>query len=54
MQNESAPRPEEHAPINWLTMTVFTVTPLAALISVPWYGLTHGFTAWAWASLWAD
>ena len=51
MQNESAPRPEEHAPINWLTMTVFTVTPLAALISVPWYGLTHGFTAWAWASL---
>ena len=51
MHSESNSRPEEHAPINWLTMAVFTATPLAALISVPWYGLTHGFTAWAWASL---
>jgi len=29
----------------------FLSAGIAALISVPWYGLTHGFTAWAWASL---
>ncbi len=41
----------EHAPINWLTTTVFTLTPLAALVFVPWYGLTQGYSGWAWASL---
>ena len=30
---------EEHAPVNWVTAIVFTVTPLAALIFVPWYGI---------------
>jgi len=35
---------DEHAPINWLTMTVFTATPLAALVLVPWYGIAHGFS----------
>jgi stearoyl-CoA desaturase (delta-9 desaturase) len=49
MQNETVTR-EEHAPINWLTTIVFTATPLAALTLVPWYGLTHGFSAWAWGS----
>ena len=52
MQNETVSR-EEHAPINWLTTTVFTVTPLAALTLVPWYGFTHrAFSAqWgAWAA----
>jgi hypothetical protein len=57
MQNDSAARPEEHAPINWVTTTVFTLTPLAALILVPWYGIEHGFSGWAWLSfvffLWA-
>jgi len=43
MQNESPVR-DEHAPINWLTMILFTVTPLAALVFVPWYGLTHGYS----------
>ena len=32
---DTVTRPVEHAPINWLTTTVFTVTPLAALILVP-------------------
>jgi len=47
----------EHAPINWVTMILFTVTPLAALVLVPWYGLRHGYSLWAWISfvffLWA-
>lgn len=51
MSNDSAARSEEHAPINWVTTTVFTLTPLAALILVPWYGITHGYSAWAWLSL---
>jgi stearoyl-CoA desaturase (delta-9 desaturase) len=51
MRNDTTDRPDEHAPINWLTTTVFTLTPLAALVLVPWYGLTQGYTAWAWVSL---
>ena len=51
MAHEPNPRPGEHAPINWLTTTVFTVTPLAALILVPWYGFSHGYSAAAWWSL---
>jgi stearoyl-CoA desaturase (delta-9 desaturase) len=43
MQNETLAR-EEHAPINWLTTIVFTTLPLAALVSVPWYGLAHGYS----------
>ena len=50
MQNDQV-APAEHAPINWLTTTVFTVTPLAALILVPWYGIAHGYSVWAWLSL---
>ncbi len=42
---ESTPiRAEEHAPINWVTTPVMTLTPLAALIAVPWYGLTVGYS----------
>jgi stearoyl-CoA desaturase (delta-9 desaturase) len=59
MQIESpaaAPAPE-HAPINWVTTIVFTVTPLAAAILVPWYGIVHGYSLGAWlialACLWA-
>ena len=47
----------EHAPINWVTTIRFTATPLAALVLVPWYGLTHGYSLWAWLGfvffLWA-
>ncbi len=43
--NEPMPaRAEEHAPINWVTTPVMTLTPLAALIAVPWYGLTVGYS----------
>ena len=48
--NSPAAAPAEHAPINWLTMILFTATPLAALVFVPWYGLTHGYSVWAWVS----
>jgi stearoyl-CoA desaturase (Delta-9 desaturase) len=40
----------EHAPVNWVTAVVFTLTPLAALIFVPWYGIAHGFSLAAWVS----
>jgi len=59
MQPESTPAPEavEHAPINWITAIVFTLTPLAAVTLVPWYGIAHGYGPAAWVSfavvLWA-
>jgi fatty-acid desaturase len=40
----------EHAPVNWVTAIVFTITPLAALIFVPWYGFAHGYSLSAWVS----
>jgi stearoyl-CoA desaturase (delta-9 desaturase) len=43
MQNVSTTR-DEHAPINWVTTILFTATPLAALIAVPWYGLARGYS----------
>lgn len=44
MQDQTPAHPEEHAPINWLTTVLFTVTPLAALVGVPWYGIAHGYS----------
>jgi stearoyl-CoA desaturase (delta-9 desaturase) len=37
----------------WLNVIVFTLTTLIAVIGVPWYGLTHGFTTahWVWTIL---
>jgi stearoyl-CoA desaturase (delta-9 desaturase) len=35
-------------PINWLPAVVLIATPLVALTLVPWYGITHGFTASHW------
>ena len=53
-----ATRASEHAPINWLTMILFTALPLAALTVVPWYGYAHGYSASAWVIafvfLWAS
>jgi stearoyl-CoA desaturase (delta-9 desaturase) len=40
----------EHAPVNWVTTVVFTLTPLVALTLVPWYGFTHGYSLAAWIS----
>lgn len=51
MRKDSAALPDARAPINWVTTTVFTLTPLAALIFVPWYGFTQGYSDWAWFSL---
>jgi len=56
MQNDTAAS-TEHAPINWVTTILFTATPLAALVFVPWYGIAHGYSTAAWLSfvffLWA-
>ena len=59
MQHVAAdtPRTPDHAPINWVTAILFTLTPLAAVTLVPWYGITHGYSLAAWlialACLWA-
>jgi len=45
----SQPAIEEKPPINWPTTLMFIVTPLAALVLVPWYGIVHGFSAGSWA-----
>ncbi|MEY2919557.1 MAG: hypothetical protein RL261_862, partial [Pseudomonadota bacterium] len=54
---DNVARAPEHAPINWVTMILFTALPLAAVTVVPWYGFTHGFSLAAWVlalvSLWA-
>lgn len=39
---------EEHPPINWVTTLLFSLTFLAAITVVPWYGLTQGFSSAAW------
>jgi stearoyl-CoA desaturase (delta-9 desaturase) len=41
-------RRDEHAPYNWITTTIFTLTPLVALTVVPWYGIVHGYSAASW------
>ena len=38
----------ESAQRNWPVMLMFTVTAALALVLVPWYGLSHGYTAAAW------
>ena len=35
---------KEVAPVNWVPAIMFSVTGLAALTLVPWYGLTYGYT----------
>jgi len=45
----SQPLPlEDKPPINWPTTLMFIVTPLAAAVLVPWYGIAHGFSAGSW------
>jgi stearoyl-CoA desaturase (Delta-9 desaturase) len=36
------------APLIWTNVLMFTLTFAAAAILVPWYGLTHGYSAAAW------
>jgi stearoyl-CoA desaturase (delta-9 desaturase) len=46
---DNAPtRQVEHAPYNWITTTIFTLTPLVALTVVPWYGIVHGYNTASW------
>ena len=39
---------KEHAPVNWGVTAVLGLTFVAALTIVPWYGIVHGFSGWAW------
>ncbi|AKP72245.1 Fatty acid desaturase [Piscirickettsia salmonis] len=38
----------QKSPINWKSTLVLTLTPLAAMILVPYYALTYGFSVWDW------
>jgi stearoyl-CoA desaturase (delta-9 desaturase) len=40
---------KESAPINWPVTAVLGGTFLAAVTVVPWYGIVHGYSGWAWA-----
>ncbi len=47
--SESIQREEkEHAPINWGVTAVLGLTFFVAITIVPWYGIVHGYSAWAW------
>jgi stearoyl-CoA desaturase (delta-9 desaturase) len=39
---------KEYAPVNWPVTAVLGLTFLAAVTIVPWYGIVHGFSGWAW------
>ena len=49
----SLPQPpaaqQESAPRIWTTTLLFALSLGSALVLVPWYGFTHGFSAGAWA-----
>jgi len=48
--SESIQREEkESAPINWSVTAVLGLTFLVAVTVVPWYGIVHGYSGWAWA-----
>jgi len=38
----------EKVPVNWSVTAVLGLTFLAAITVVPWYGITHGYSGWAW------
>jgi len=39
---------KEHAPVNWGVTAVLGLTFVVAVTIVPWYGIVHGFSGWAW------
>jgi stearoyl-CoA desaturase (delta-9 desaturase) len=41
-------REAKRAPIEWSVAAVLGLTFLAAVTVVPWYGIVHGYSAWAW------
>ena len=46
----SSNTPTIKAPINWPALIVLTLTPLAALVLIPWYAWSHDFSMAAWVS----
>jgi stearoyl-CoA desaturase (delta-9 desaturase) len=48
MPSTSATTQKENAPVNWPVTAVLGGTFLAAVTVVPWYGIAHGYNAWAW------
>ena len=48
MSESTLPTEKEHAPINWAVTAVLGLTFLVAVTVVPWYGVVHGYSAWAW------
>ncbi|GAB3288297.1 acyl-CoA desaturase [Pseudidiomarina andamanensis] len=45
MSSDPVSAAAEKPPIIWLNLSVFAITFLVTVIGVPWYGLTHGFSA---------
>jgi stearoyl-CoA desaturase (delta-9 desaturase) len=41
-------RREAPAPLIWATVLMFVLTLAAAVVVVPWYGFTHGYSSAAW------
>ncbi len=39
---------KEHAPSNWAVTSVLGLTFITAITVVPWYGFSHGYSAWNW------
>ena len=52
MQTQSAEKntAQIKAPLNWPALVVLTLTPLLALILIPWYSWNHDFSTAAWVS----
>jgi stearoyl-CoA desaturase (delta-9 desaturase) len=44
----STPNDVQSPPINWAVTSVFGLTFLVAITLVPWYGIVHGYSTWAW------
>ncbi len=42
------PSAARSAPPIWVNIALFSLTFLAAIVVVPWYGITHGYSAAAW------
>ena len=48
MSESVQPRDKEIAPVNWSVTAVLSLTFLAAVTVVPWYGIVHGYNGWSW------
>ena len=44
----SETNPNQPAPLIWANIMMFVATATAAVVLVPWYGLTHGFSTADW------